>query len=84
MGSRVVSFGGQWQLSHTEMGQAENGSADMCGSMPSVEEPDLRFSLSISQGAECEFLSGNNVSQIRRCLCQGWSVLALRAWLHGW
>lgn len=30
MESRVVSFGGQC---HTEMKQAENGSAGMCGSM---------------------------------------------------
>lgn len=38
MESRVVSFGGQCQVSHTEMKQAENGSADTCGSMHRIEE----------------------------------------------
>lgn len=38
MESRVVPCGGQYQVNHTEMMQAENGSADMCGSMHRTEE----------------------------------------------
>lgn len=36
--SRVVSFGGQYQVNHTEMLQAGNGSADMYGSVHRIEE----------------------------------------------
>lgn len=41
MESRVVLFGGQYQVNHTEMMQAENGSADMCGSTHRIEEAAL-------------------------------------------
>lgn len=33
-----MSFGGQYQVNHTELMQAESGSADMCGSMHRMEE----------------------------------------------
>lgn len=41
MESRVVLFGRQYQVNHTEMMQAENGSADMCGSTHRIEEAAL-------------------------------------------
>lgn len=34
-------FGGQYQVNHTEMMQAGNGSADMCGSTHRIEEAAL-------------------------------------------